>query len=139
VDPFPLKYPRKGRIRNKAYRILNVGVCSGRELHYSDLTPQSTYICRVHIQLFLASSKMLTPPAPTPPLPAPGIEVGGGVIILEDERHRIDLLQYNLSTFDPVPRPSVYDPAEMTGQISRSHLAVYSAPPETPEIGRIYG
>jgi hypothetical protein len=150
VDPFPLKYPRKGRIRNKAYRIRNAGVCSGCELHYIDLTPQSTYIYRVRRCVWrLPKCWPPTPPSPLsecvlPPHQRRGVHNrralwrGGGSIFWKTRD--IGLASYSIISLRLTlsPRPPVYDPAEMTGQISRSHLAVYSAPPETPEIGRMY-
>jgi hypothetical protein len=66
-----------------------------------NLVKQSTELC-------LASSKILTPPLPLANVScartkgggthSPGGEGGGGVNILEDARHRIGFLQYNLST-----------------------------------------
>jgi hypothetical protein len=48
---------------------------------------------------------------PTPSPPSECVRVGRGVNILEDVRHWIDLLQYNLSTVVPL---SLMIPAECT-------------------------
>ncbi len=69
---------------------------------------QSTYKCRVQSCVWLASSKILTPHTPLhlASVSSPRTKSGGvhtlagrwGVSILEDARHWIVLLQYNLST-----------------------------------------
>ncbi len=70
--------------------------------------PQSTYICRGQSCVWrlpkywsptpFSTQRVCLPPAPKGGgTQSPGGEGGGGVNILEDERHRICLLQYNLS------------------------------------------
>ncbi len=78
-------------------------------------SPQSTYICRVQNSVWRLP-KYCPPPHPLstqrvcpPPAPKAGRYTlagrwgGGGSIILEDARHWIGLLQYNLSTPSPLP------------------------------------
>ncbi len=69
--------------------------------------PQSTYICRVQSCVWrlpkywphnpLSTQRMCPPPAPKAVHNGRAVR-GWGVNILEDARHRIGLLQYNLST-----------------------------------------
>ncbi len=77
---------------------------------FHGLPSQSTFICRV--QSCVWRLPQYWPPSPLWVLPphqrrgdthSPGGEGDGGVNILEDARHRIGLLQYNLSTSSTLP------------------------------------
>ncbi len=79
--------------------------------------PQSTYICRVQscvwrLQIYWPPTPLSTQRVCPPPAPKAGGTHspgggGGGVNILEDARHWIGLLQYNLSM--PLPLPHHLD------------------------------
>ncbi len=96
------------------------------------LNPQNTYICRVQSCVWrlpkywpptLLSTQRVCPPPHQRRVVggythSPGNEGGGvgGVNILEDARHRIGLLQYNLSTDLPhlVPKSTGHAPCRVS-------------------------